>query len=384
MDNPRQITTIQAASILISTIIGVGVLPLPLFAVRGAGTGAPLLTLLAALLALVGLIILTKLGQRFPRRTIVEYSQDLIGKWPARIGALLIILFFAELTALASREFGEVVVTTVLRRTPLDVSVIVMIVLAALSARSSITVFGYIHQFYVPFVLFPALLIFALSLKNANPLYIQPFWGQGDDYSRAFRDMIMITTLFNGAFVMTMVIPAMRNPKRAMKSALWGMLIAGGFYVLTVAATVAVFGPEETLLLLWPTLELAKVTSLPANVLERLDAAFLAVWVTAVFTTLYSTYYFTIHSTSKLLGLKDHKFLAMGMMPFIFVLAMLPQNVLDMYYIILSVGRVGLVLTIVYPLLLLIIALIRKKGGDDDGRGRSIRKESAERKPKPA
>lgn len=365
MDNPRQITAIQAATILVSTIIGVGVLPLPLFAARGAGTGAPLLTALSALVAFVGLFVITKLGQRFPEQTIVQYSQELIGKWPARLGAVLIIVFFGELTALASREFGEVVVTSVLRKTPLDVTVIVMLLLAALSTRSSLTTFAYIHQFYVPFVLFPGLLIIVLSLKNANSLYLQPFWGQ--DYFRVVREVGTIASLFNGAFVMTMIIPAMRNPPRAVKAAVWGMIIVGGFYVLIVTATVAVFGPEETKLLLWPTLELAKVTSLPANVLERLDAAFLAIWVTAVFTTLLSTYYFTIHSLGQLLGLKDHKFLSLVALPFIFTLAMYPQNVLDMYFTISFVGRIGLLLTIAYPILLWVIALIRKKGGGAGG-----------------
>ncbi|GAA3401535.1 endospore germination permease [Paenibacillus hodogayensis] len=361
MDNPRQITAIQAATVIISTIIGVGVLPLPLFAARGAGPGAPLLTAVSALVAYVGLFLITKLGQRFPRQTIIQYSQALIGKWPARVGAVLIIVFFGELTALASREFGEVVVTSVLRKTPLDITVIVMLLLAALSTRSSLTTFAYIHQFYVPLVLFPGLLIIALSLKNANGLYIQPFWGQ--ELRQVSREIGTIASLFNGAFVMTMVIPVMRNPKRAARASMWGMLIAGGFYVLIVAATLAVFGPEETKLLLWPTLELAKVTSLPANILERLDAAFLAIWVTAVFTTLYSTYYFTIHSISQLLGLKDHKFLSLPLLPFVFTLAMYPQNVVDMYYTISFVGRIGLLLTIAYPLLLLIVALVRKKGG---------------------
>lgn len=382
MDNPRQITAIQAATILVSTIIGVGVLPLPLFAARGAGTGAPLLTALSALVAFVGLYVITKLGQRFPQQTIIQYSQELIGKWPARLGAVLIIVFFGELTALASREFGEVVVTSVLKKTPLDVTVIVMLLMAAMSTRSSVTTFAYIHQFYVPFIMFPGLLIIALSLKNANSLYLQPLWGQ--DMHQVTRELGTITSLFNGAFVMTMVIPAMRNPPRAVKAAIWGMIIAGGFYVLIVTATVAVFGPEETKLLLWPTLELAKVTSLPANILERLDAAFLAIWVTAVFTTLYSTYYFTIHSISQLLGLKDHKFLSLLLLPFVFTLAMYPQNVIDMYFIISSVGRIGLFLTIAYPLLLLIVALVRKKGGSSGEKQRSAKGGGSDRKPNPA
>ena len=43
MGDPKEITTLQTTTIIISTIIGVGVLPLPLFAVRAGETGAGLL-----------------------------------------------------------------------------------------------------------------------------------------------------------------------------------------------------------------------------------------------------------------------------------------------------------------------------------------------------
>jgi spore germination protein len=161
-----------------------------------------------------------------------------------------------------------------------------------------------------------------------------------------------------------MLIPHMRQPKKAMKGVFWGLAISGGLYFTIVIAAVGVFGPEETKHLLWPTLELAKTTTLPGNILERLDAAFLAVWVTAVFTTLFSSYYFTIHSISKLFRLRDHKMLSLFVLPYLFIMAMVPQNILQMYEVIEVVGQIGLLITIAYPLLLLVVAAFRKKKGN--------------------
>jgi spore germination protein len=132
---------------------------------------------------------------------------------------------------------------------------------------------------------------------------------------------------------------------------------------LIVVAAVAVFGAEEIKNLLWPTLELAKTTSLPANVLERLDAAFLAVWVTAVFTTLFSSYYITVCALAETFRLKDHRMFSYFMLPFVTAIAMIPQNVIQMYEIIAWVGKLGLLITIAYPGLLLVIALFRGKRG---------------------
>lgn len=364
METDRQITVIQAATVLVSTIIGVGVLPLPLFAVHAGESGAPMVTLLAELFSFAGLYLLTRLGMRFPAQSIVQFSEMIIGKWLARMASAVIIVYFALLTSLTAREFGEVVVTSVLKSTPVEVTVIVMLLLAAITTRNDITTFARIHLFYFPFLLVPGLLIVVLSLKNADVINLLPIWGNNPSGAAMLTGVFTIASLFQGAFVLSAIIPAMRRPERAMRATVWAMVIAGGLYLLIVTATVSVFGTEEIKQLLWPTLELAKATSLPANILERLDAAFLAVWVTAVFTTLLSSYFLTTYSIRQLFRLGDHKLFAFFLLPFVFIVAMLPQNILQMYRIIAQSGRIGLYITIAYPGALLLIAILRKKRGD--------------------
>jgi spore germination protein len=58
---------------------------------------------------------------------------------------------------------------------------------------------------------------------------------------------------------------------------------------------------------------------------------------------------------------------SMMILPFVFVLAMLPQNVLNMYDIIVWIGQIGLLITVGYPLMLLLMAGLRKKRGDSNG-----------------
>ncbi|UQZ86703.1 Spore germination protein YndE [Paenibacillus konkukensis] len=222
----RQITTFQATTVLVSTIIGVGILPLPLFAVREADSAAPLVTLVASLLAFLGLCLITLLGMRFPDKSIILYSEEIIGKWPAAIGSVCIIFFFAILTSLAAREFGEVVITSVLKRTPLEVTVVVMLLLSAISTRHDMRTFAYIHNFYFPILLIPALLIVALSLKNADLINLLPVWQSPS--VPMLTSVFTVAALFQSSFIMTIVIPAMREPKMAMKASVWAMIISGG------------------------------------------------------------------------------------------------------------------------------------------------------------
>ena len=248
-------------------------------------TGAPLITVIGTILAVIGVGLISLLGMRFPKKSIIQYSEDILGKWVARLFSVFIICFFAILTSFIAREFGEVVVTSVLRETPLEVTVIVMLFLAALATGMMLTTFAYIHHFYFPLILAPAILIVVFSLKNANLINIQPL--MGNEPSAIVEGILTIAALFQGSFILTFIIPAMKKSETAMKASMWGMFMAAGLFIITVVANVAVFGAQEIKNLIWPTLELAKMTSLPGQVLERLDAAFLAVWVTAVFTTLF-------------------------------------------------------------------------------------------------
>ncbi len=361
MEQPKEITTLSASGVLISTIIGVGVLPLPLFAVQANNTGAPLVTVLAIILAFLGLSFITLLGIRYPNLSIIGYSQKIIGKWLGRLIGILLVFFFSILTGLASREFGSVVISAVLKETPLEVTVCVMLVLAAITTRHDMTTYAYIQLFYLPFILAPGLIIVGLSLKNANFIYLQPIWGNQPDIGMIMSGTFIIAALFQGSFVMTILIPSMKKARDAMKASIWAIIISGGLYTLIVIATVSVFGSEEIKKLIWPTLELARTTSLPGNILQRLDIIFLALWVVSVFTTLLTSYKLTIHMLSQLIGLRDHKMMSFFFLPFFFLLAMIPQNILQMYEIIKIVGQIGLGLTIGLPFLLLLIDSVKRK-----------------------
>jgi spore germination protein len=350
---------IQATAIVISSVIGVGVLPLPFFAAKYGNSAAPLVTLMGLVIALFSLIVVTKLGVRYPNKSIIGYSEEILGKWFGRIGSIILILLFMVLTGLGAREFGAVVISAILRETPEEITVFIMLFLAASTSRNDINTFSYIHTFYLPVILAPGVIISLVALQNANILYVQPILGS--NIPSMAKGALTIAALCLWSFVFTIVIPAMVNPKKAMKATIWGMAIAGGVYLLIVIAVIAVFGPEETKKLLWPTLELARATSLPGNILQRLDVIFLVVWLTAVYTTLLSGYTFTCFALRNLFQLKDHKVFTFSLLPIFYLIALLPKNLVSLYKLIAVLGRLGVLITIVYPCLLLCIDIIRKK-----------------------
>jgi len=71
----------------------------------------------------------------------------------------------------------------------------------------------------------------------------------------------------------------------------------------------------------------------------------------------------TIRSLSQLFKLRDHKLFSLVILPFFFVIAMFPQNIINMYRLITIIGRWGLIITLLYPVLLFVVSRIRGNRG---------------------
>jgi spore germination protein len=362
MQKPKSVTSLQLTLTTGTAIIGVGILAFPRIVVEYVDTGAPLAAFFAIALMALGSLILCYLGNAYPEQTLFEYADNLLGRTLNRVVLVVLGVYFLELTALASREFGEVVITSVLQHTPMTVTVMVMVLLATLSTRNDIGSFARILSFYMPLVYFPALVIVVLSLKSARLVNIMPvlsMFHRGNAWD-ALIAVLIVAALYQNYLVVGLLLPFMYRIQSAWKSTLIGMFSAGAIYIIIMFAVLSVFGFEEIKNLTWPTLELAKTAALPAAFIERLDPIFLAVWVTAVFCAIFAAYFIAINALSHVFRLQDHRALSLAVFPIIFELAAQPSNIVDLYRIIKLVGLSGLVLSLGYPFLLTLLHVLRK------------------------
>src|SRR5690606_21018644 len=132
-------------------------------------------------------------------RTIIQYGDEIIGKWLGKMFSVLLIVFFAILTSFAAREFGEVVDSFILSETPVEITIVIMLLLAAISVRNSITTFAQIHYFYFPVIVVPALLILLLSFQNAEMTNILPIVN-GTRWGSLLSGSLAMTSLLQGFF----------------------------------------------------------------------------------------------------------------------------------------------------------------------------------------
>jgi len=371
MNKPKTVTSLQLGMSIGTAIIGVGILAFPRITSELAQTGAPFTAMVAVVIAILGGLVLVYLGNQYPEQTIFEYADILVGKWVGGIVLFVMGGYFLDLGALAAREFGEVVVTSVLPQTPIPATILVILLLAVHAARKDIAKFTRILTLYMPIVYAPVLAIVVLSLKSARLANIMPVLAvfHGQRAGSIVLSIGVVTALYQNLMIAGMIIPFMYQPKRAWKSVTLGITAAGMLYLILSYATLAVFGVEEIQNLLWPTLELAKTAALPAAFIERLDPIFLSVWVTAVFCAIYAAYYLGIQALSHVFRFQDQRVFAIAALPIVLDLSRQPPNIVDLYQTIKVVGLSGLPLTFGYPLVLLVMHWIRTRKGKKQSQG---------------
>lgn len=377
-ETPYQITPQQSTSIIASTIIGVGVLTLPRTA-ASAHEAAWIVTLASGLVALFAIWLITRLTQRFPGKTVIEFLPDVLASRRRRIIAKIIcapftltfISFWILATVTAARTFGEVIVTAILQTTPLEVIIGTMLLGTFFLVWNKTEVLARFNELVFPLIIIPGLLIAIASFQNARLYNLLPLWTT--DWGTILQSVFTTIFAYQGFSVMLLFTAYTQKKAKITGANLLGVGIPIFVYALVVFAGMSVFGHEELLLLVWPTLELVKTTEFPGLVFERMESLFLGIWVAAVYTTVGNLYYSASMALAQCLPFRQknraRRGIALLLLPLMYMLALQPRNISQLFHWTHLLGYLGVVVGILIPIFLYLIAMIRKKGkerSDDD------------------
>ncbi|WP_102028158.1 GerAB/ArcD/ProY family transporter [Salirhabdus sp. Marseille-P4669] len=363
----KQITAAQVMMIIANTTIGVSVLALPRIATEKVNTGGFFITFIGLVIAFIGCIIIAALGVRFPKKTFIEYSSALISKPISMAIGMLLIVYFILLEGFILREFGEVMNHSLLDKTPIFVTITSMIIVIAITSRNSITTFAHIQYYYFPFIVIPIFLMVLISFSKMEIVHLKPFLGNNanvSNYLRGVHSVIGLPFIQIGTFILTIIIPYTKSKKHTVIGSILGILVSGITILFAVGVTMAVFGAEEIKKSLWPMFVLARMIQFPAEMLERVDIVFIVVWIFSAFTTLLSGYVLIAYISGKVFGFNDHLPFTIILLPIVILVALYPDNIQQLYDYMEWVGKGGILLTFLYPLILLVLSLARKKRGD--------------------
>lgn len=270
---------------------------------------------------------------------------------------------FLVFIGLEARHYAETIQGSVLPNTPIHASIILIILLCLSTSFQRVDTFAYIHFFYTPLILLPILVVLIPSFQDMRLYNITPILGNNPTWGGFMKGAVVVAQAIGNIIVITMIIPFMQKPKKAIKGALWGLLVGGLVVISITTVTVGVFGENEIKNMYWPFLNLGRMVNIPADVLSRIDALLIISWIYGVFTTLLSYYFLMVRGFSEVFQVEHYRMISIMVAPIIYLISIVPDDIYTMYDYILLFSRYSIVPLLAYPYFLLLIAVIRKKKG---------------------
>lgn len=358
--NPKdQITTPQTAVIIINFILGTGLLTLPRSSTEKVHTPDVWISvIIGGIITIIAGVIMVKLSQQFPDKTFYQYINEIVGKWVGSFLSLVIICYFLMTSGFQLRSMAEVIRYLLLEGTPTWAIIMIFMWVGLYLIIGGINPIARLFEIILPLTVILFLVVTFMSIKIFEIDNLRPVLGEG--IIPVLKGVKTTALAFSGPEIMLLLIPFMNQPKKAVKALLVGVSIPLIFYVITVVMVIGALSVDGVVTRTWPTLDLIRSFEISGLIFERFESLLLVVWIMQIFATFTITYFAAALGLAQLTKKSIHPFM-FGLLPILYIIAMIPKNMNDLFKQGDFVGNIALFLFGLLPLLLLIISRI--KGG---------------------
>ncbi|ULM97559.1 spore germination protein [Peribacillus frigoritolerans] len=358
--NPKdQITTPQTAVIIINFILGTGLLTLPRSSTEKVHTPDVWISvIIGGIITIIAGVIMVKLSQQFPDKTFYQYINEIVGKWVGSFLSLVIICYFLMTSGFQLRSMAEVIRYLLLEGTPTWAIIMIFMWVGLYLIIGGINPIARLFEIILPLTVILFLVVTLMSIKIFEIDNLRPVLGDG--VIPVLKGVKTTALAFSGPEIMLLLIPFMNSPKKAVKALLVGVSIPLIFYVITVVMVIGALSVDGVVTRTWPTLDLIRSFEISGLIFERFESLLLVVWIMQIFATFTITYFAAALGLAQLTKKSIHPFM-FGLLPILYIIAMIPKNMNDLFKQGDFVGNIALFLFGLLPLLLLIISRI--KGG---------------------
>ncbi|MHB8073446.1 GerAB/ArcD/ProY family transporter [Desulfosporosinus fructosivorans] len=255
-----------------------------------------------------GLMVLS-LIERHPGKNLLQISETLFGKWIGKIVGILYILIMGYFGGLLLGQAGDIYQVSIMPLTPISVFYLGGLVIVFFLVKSGIEVFARFTEVIFPLVVIALVVNLTLSIPRIEQGELLPIFSEG-----------IIALLWGGIkvvpFVMTYMLflagilaflPTGKEELGQLKRGIWrGFILVGTIDMLVVIMQILVFGPTETVRLVYGLLVLGKMVEVSRTV-AGVESLFLGVWLGALVIKVSASFFavmWGLETVFKLKGLK--------------------------------------------------------------------------------
>ncbi len=355
-----KITTSQASMVLTNSMLGAGILTMPKSVVQAVKTpDAWISVLLGGIVMLLVILVMVKLSQQFPGKTVFQYSKRIVGTLPGGVLSSLLILYFIVIAGFEIRVLAEVTMFFLLEGTPIWAIVMPFIWVGTYLVYGGINSIARVFQIVFPISIFILILCYILSTRLFDIQHLRPFLSEG--MLPVIRGMKSGILIYSGCEVVMTMTAFMQHPQQAVRGMIVGFCIPLMLYLVTIVMVIGGLSIDSVITSTWPTLDLVRSFEIAGFFFERFEFPLLVIWLMQMFCNFCSFFFNASLGISQVFHLKIHPVMFV-LMPVIFICTMIPQRINDVFSLGDAIGYTGVLIFILLPLLLSIVLIIRKKG----------------------
>lgn len=317
-------------------------------------------TLLSFLICVIFLLPVFLLARKYPDKTIIEYSELLLGKIGGKIVGLLYVFFFLHVSANTVRLFGEYFTAAPMPETPLVVFLITLVLVAAYAAYSGAEVIGRVSEIVVPLNLILVIIISLLVIKDLNFNNLKPLFEKGI-YPVMYGAAISASRAIE-PLLLAMLYPYINAKGKKALSYVLGIFIAIAFLVAIDIQILSVIGINQAKLMSYPYVNLLRRIKF-ADIIERVDIIHLGIWILGNILRAAIYFYLGVLGLAQVFSLKSYKpvIIPAGVVILLLALYLYPNIILmEKFLSYKTLGAYNLFFVIGIPSILLLLALFKK------------------------
>lgn len=361
MGGDEKITSKQLMAIMFSILIGIGVLTLPRTVTEAVGPDGWLLILAGGVIVIITAMAISKLGLMFPGKTVVEYAKDIAGK---PLGIILSLGLFFHLMAsciFQSRVLAEVTKQFLLDKTPTEIITVTILLSCSYPIRQDIATLGRMSEMMVPVFVVPSFLFLLPGIPKMDVTNLLPIMRTPP--LKFIAGLGTIVTSYLGFETLFLFQPMMSRPKDTKRAMVLSLFAVTLIYMLVTVVAISLFGEVQMRRLIWPSFSIYRTIEVPGAFIENIHGVIMAIWVVEVYTTLSLFFFAAVTILSRLLSLKEHSFMVLPLVFFVYFLALMPDDISQVYESLDMISMYfGVPMGFILPFVLLIIAKMRNLG----------------------
>jgi spore germination protein (amino acid permease) len=346
-------------------VVSVGIFSSPRQIIDKVGSDAWIVTLIGGIVVFLLLYLIYMVIKKNDFEDFTNILQNNFGKVLGGVFSITFAIYSIFIVSLGMREFVEVIKQYLLRQTPTEFILMITILTATYLVRGEIGDLVKFNEisFWIMFI--PAFMVFILVAINADFTNVLPVLNNKPvDYIRASRYILFC---FSGIEIAYLILPYVKNKRNSPKVLKKSIIFVTVFYVIVMILVLAVFSKAKSRLLLWPTITMIKTLNMPGTFIERWEGMVMALGVLFYFTTFVNTYFFSSEIIKNVFKLKDIKLSSLLIMPIIYVIALYPENIAELYNLQFKTTPILVTAIFVFAVLPILTLLVGRRKGRGKG-----------------